>query len=587
MGGRTFLVETKFNAKDSLTPKMDRMNRGVGRFAANITDSNHMLGKGLNRANQSINRGLMVGIAGLGAGLAMATREFIALDNSVRGAGAKFKDLDSTSADYEKSLDALEKKAREVASTSEFMATDTAGALDKMAMAGLTSGLSMDLLAGTTNLATAAGTDLTTAVDIATDTMGAFKLMTDDNAQAQKNLTRISDVMAKTTTTANTSLEQMFEAVQKGAPAFTDAGQEMETFAAFVGIMANSGIKGGESGTSLRNVMLRLAKPTGEAAKVLKKLGVQTKDSNGDFRDAIDIVADFEKGLEGMGTQQRTAALATVFGAKTITGISILLGEGSEKLREYRASLIASQGAAEKMANAMRGSLGNQLRILGSTLTEKGLQIVEVFAKQGGGAIKDLTAWVKNFDVGPIVDLLSTTISFLKFLASNWKILLSFAAAIKAVSIAIGIMKVATALFGITLAATPIGWVIGIVAALTAGLVLLATNWDNVTSSMKSAWNWIKRMSASALGGVLRMIGIDTDIGKGKFMDNSPVSLLDPSQKNTDTSGGPMGADLPPSSNPMAGLLDINFNNKPEDVSIMDKGIPEGINVGIKPTESF
>ena len=80
---RTFLVETKFDAKDSLSPKLARMNRGVGRFAANLTDSSHMLGRGLNRANQSINRGLMVGIAGLGSGLALATREFIALDNSI------------------------------------------------------------------------------------------------------------------------------------------------------------------------------------------------------------------------------------------------------------------------------------------------------------------------------------------------------------------------------------------------------------------------------------------------------------------------------------------------------------------------
>ncbi|MHA1379308.1 MAG: phage tail tape measure protein [Candidatus Helarchaeota archaeon] len=583
---RSFLVETKFTAQDLVSSKMNRMNRGVGRFAANLTDSNHMLNKGLTRANRSINRGIMVGIAGLGTGLALATRQFIALDNSVRGAGAKFKDLDTTSVTYQQSLDDIQKKAREVASTSEFMATDTAGALDKMAMAGLTSKLSMSLLAGTTDLATAASTDLTTAVDIVTDSMGAFKLMTDDSAQAQKNLNRISDVMAKTTTTSNTSLQQMFESVQKGAPAFTDAGQRMETFAAFTGVMANSGIKGGEAGTALRNVMLRLANPVGKASKLLKKLGVVTADGEGNFRDAIDIIADMENGLKGMGTQQKTAALATIFGAKTITGISLLLGEGSKKLRKYRADLIDSGGAANKMATAIRAGLQNQLNILGSTLSEKGFQIVEVFEKQGGGAIKKLTEWVKNFDVGPIIDLLNITISFFKFLAGNWKILLSIAAAIKAVSIALGIINIAATIFGITLAATPIGWVIGIVAVLAAGLVLLATNWDNVTEAIKTAAGWIKKIGSSALGGILRLVGVDTDIGKERRFDNSPVSLLDPTQK----SGGSNnlnGAELPPSSDPLSGLLDINFNNKPEDVSIMPKGLSKGINVGITPTESF
>lgn len=589
--GRTFLVETKFTATDAVTSKMNRMNRGVGRFAANLTDSNHMLGKGLNRANRSINRGLLVGIGALGAGLGIATRQFLALDNSVRAAGAKFKDLDTTSSTYQQSLDAIEKKAREVAGTTEFMATDTAGALDKMAMAGMSSQLSMALLAGTTDLATAAGTDLTTAVDIATDTLGAFALSTDDAAQAEINLARVSDVMAKTTTTANTSLEQMFEAVTKGGPAFVTAGQSIETFAALTGIMANSGIKGSEAGTALRNVMLRLAKATPEARKEIKKLGINVRDSKGNYKDVIDIVADMEKGLVGMGTAQRTASLATIFGARTVTGINILLGEGSKKLRTYRSDLEKSGGAAKQMASAMRDSLLNQLAVLGSTLSEKGMQIVEVFEKQGGGAIKNLTEWVRNFDVTPIVDLLSVTISFFQFIASNWKILLAIATAIKAVSVAIGIASIAVKIFGLTMMATPMGWIIGIVAVLSAGIVLLATNWDTVTSSIKTAWEWIKKISASALGGVLRFVGINTDIGKADRLRQatpSPSPLRNQSAGfDSGFSANMSGAEMPASSSPMAGLLDINFNNKPDDVTVKSRGIPKGVNVGIQPTESF
>ena len=71
------------------------------------------------------------------------------------------------------------------------------------------------------------------------------------------------------------------------------------------GVMANSGVKGAE-GTALRNVMLRLSKPTGEASKYLRRLGVQTMDGNGNFRDAIDILADLEKGLvAGYATESR------------------------------------------------------------------------------------------------------------------------------------------------------------------------------------------------------------------------------------------------------------------------------------------
>lgn len=586
--GRTFLVQTVYTAKDLTTPRLNRMNKGVTRFAANLTDTNHMLGRGLNRTNQAINRGLLVGIGALGAGLGIATRQFLEFDNSLRAAGAKFKDLDTTSATYGESLDALKRKAREVAGTTEFMATDTAGALDKMAMAGMTSELSMSLLAGTTDLATAAGTDLTTAVDIATDSLGAFGMMSDDAATAQKNLTKISDVMAKTTVIANTSLEEMFEAVQNGAATFTNSGQTVETFSALVAGLAGNSKKGGEAGTLLRNVMLRLAKPTGDAEKTLKKLGVVTKDSKGNFKDAIDIISDMEQGLKGMGTQQKTAALATIFGTKTTDGITSILSVGTVKLREYRDSLLASQGAAKKMAAAMRGSLMNSLRILGSTLTEKGFQIIEVFEKDGVNAIKSLTEWVRQLDPAPFVSLLNAGISFFTFLGNNWKTLLSVAVAIKAITVAIGIANIATAVFGATISATPMGWIIGAVAALGFGVTMLITHWDSLTESLKTAWNWIVKISSSALGGALRFFGVDTDIGQSKNLSPSaPIDLTRPSMQGANLSSGMSNAEMPARSDILGGMLDINFNNKPQDVSVKERNLPKGINVGIAPTESL
>ena len=407
----SYSIAAIFTAKDRLSPAISKIEKRYGSFAGNV-------GRTLGRLDKRMNKVLKVGataaLAGIVAGTVAATREFIALDDAVTQAGAKFSDLDTRSSTYAQSLKEIQKKSREVASVTEFMATDAAGALDKMAMAGLSSKVSMGLLMGTTNLATAAGTDLTTAVDIATDSLGAFGLATDSVADAQKNLNRISDVFAKTTTTANTDLNMLFESVTAGAASFTAAGQKMETFAAFTGIMANAGIKGGQAGTSLRNVMLRLAKPTGEAAQVLKDLGIRTQDSEGNFRDVIDILADFEKGLKGMGTAQKTAALATVFGARTVTGINILLKEGSDNLREYRGELINSAGASEQMANSMRKSLKNQLSILKSSVAELGFKFVEAFEKDGRGALENLIISVQNFDMTKIVESVKKLVGFLK-----------------------------------------------------------------------------------------------------------------------------------------------------------------------------
>jgi len=349
----------------------DNLTRPYKNTTRKVTAMNRTLGRSFDRLNRGINKtakflakglavGAGIGLAAIGAGLVIATREFINLDNSITKAGAKFKDLDVTSADYQDRLKELSAAARDVGSDTEFMASEAAGALDKFALAGFKSAQAMALLRGTTNIATASGSELITAVDIATDTLGAFNLMVDDTIQLEKNLNRVSDVMVKTTTTANTSLEELFESVKKGGPAFTAAGQDIETFSTLAGIMANAGVKGADAGTNLRNVMLRLAKPTGEAADVLKQLGIITQDEAGNFRDIIDIIGDFERGLVGMGTAQRTAALTTVFGARAVTGMNILLAEGSDNLRDYRDTLLESGGAAETMAEAMRQSIGNR-----------------------------------------------------------------------------------------------------------------------------------------------------------------------------------------------------------------------------------
>ena len=86
-------------------------------------------------------------------------------------------------------------------------------------------------------------------------------------------------------------------------------------------------------------------------------------DGNGNFRDAIDILADLEKGLVGMGTQQRAAALSTIFGARAVTSVNVLLAAGTDNLKSNSTELDNSAGTADKMAGIIGTSLTN--RILG------------------------------------------------------------------------------------------------------------------------------------------------------------------------------------------------------------------------------
>lgn len=493
-----FSLEAVLSLNDQLTGQYRQSTR-------RITALNQQVGRSISRMNDGINRAtrrvVQGGLLALGAGVALATREFIALDDSITQAGAKFKDLDTTSSDYAATLEKLSMAARDVGSVTEFSATDAAGALDKMAMAGLTSEQSMALLMQTTNLATAAGTDLTQAVDIATDSLGAFNLMTEDAAQLQTNLTRISDVMAKTTTTANTSLEDMFESVKAGAPAFTAAGQSVESFAALTGVMANAGVKGSTAGTNLRNIMLKLADPTAEAAKQLEALGIQTSDEAGNFRDIVDILADFEKGLDGMGTAQRTAALSTVFGARSVTGVNILIAEGSDALRDYRSELENSAGASRTMAEAMRNSLGNRIKVLRSALTELGLKFVDAFDEQGREALDRLIEGITNFDPKPVIDFLTRGAQLMFNLARRIRPLIPVIIALVA---GIKVLAIAQSALNLVMLANPY---VLIAAALTTLIVLIVTFREEIGKALRIGWGWVKQ-NKELIGTIIRFTPI-------------------------------------------------------------------------------
>lgn len=403
-----FAVSTSFRAQDKLSKSFRDMERGAGRFGRGASRSFRDASKSASRF-RDVTKGILAAgavsrsLSALTMGLRGTTAQFVSFDDSITAAAAKFIDVNLATKQGQRSFEALRRAARKTGAATEFSATQAAAALDFLAMAGFNSEQAMASLPGVVNLATAGNLDLATASDIASDALGALGLMTKDTAQLQKNLTRVNDVFARTATTANVTVQQLFESVRKGAPDFTNAGQSLETFAAMAGTMAGSGIKAEEAGTQLRNSIVRLSAATPLAQSALRMLGVSVEDSNGKFRDVIDIFEDLQKGLKGVTSDtKRTAMITAIFGVRS-AGLKVLLSSNIDKMREYRKTLIDSSGAAQEMADIMRKSLGNQLKALQSAAIELGFKIFEAFKVRGEGGIQALTEAIRKFDPTPII----------------------------------------------------------------------------------------------------------------------------------------------------------------------------------------
>ena len=122
-----------------------------------------------------------------------------------------------------------------------------------------------------------------------------------------------------------------------------------------------------------------------------------------------------------MGTQQKSAALATVFGARSITGMNVLLAAGVDKLKAFTQANIDASGAAKQMAEIMRMSILNKLKALGSALTELSFKFLQGLSKDGKNAIDTLTEAIRGIDVENLIKVFKRDV--LPVLESVWFVL--------------------------------------------------------------------------------------------------------------------------------------------------------------------
>lgn len=220
-------------------------------------------------------------IVGAGKSAVEASMEFeTAMDkvNSVT--------LDATA----EQMEMLSAAVLDMSGKSKYSASEAAEALYYMGLAGWDVDEMLAALPHVLNVATAGEMDLGRASDIVTDYFTAFG----EGAGTVENMV---DVMAKTMVSSNTDIDQLGEAFKYVAPVAGAFGYTIEDVSFALGLMANNGIKGSQAGTSLRQFMQRLAKPTEEVAGAMKELGISLADNNGEIKPFRDIMDELRESL--------------------------------------------------------------------------------------------------------------------------------------------------------------------------------------------------------------------------------------------------------------------------------------------------
>lgn len=443
---------------------------------------------------------------GLGVAAGAATKVGMDFEASMDQVAATMGIVgDASDSNFKKLSDA----AKQMGATTKYSASQSAEALNYLALAGYDTDKAISALPKVLNLAAAGGIDLAYASDLVTDSMSALGIETDQ-------LEGFTDQMAKTSQKANTNVAQLGEAILTvGGTAKSLKGGTVELNTQ-LGILADNGVKGAEGGTALRNIILSLGSPTDKAAKLMKKLGLEVYDASGNMRGTNEIFKDLNKILGTMTEQERTKVLSELFNKVDLKSANALLANSGERFDELSKHIANSQGSAEEMAKTMSGNLKGAMDNFKSALEGLGIATYEKFSEPLTNAVKFVTdgiSWLVqalqsgNLDgiLNNIGLALSVIVGYLGAI-KGYAIVSGIIAFVKPLFTALTMVKSfsgAMAILNAVFMANPIGIVIGLLGALAGAFVyawntsetfrnVVVGTWEAVKEAFSSVINWIK-----------------------------------------------------------------------------------------------
>ena len=252
-----------------------------------LGDGLETIGKKITGAGKTLTTSLTLPIVGAGAAAVKTTADFDKSMSNVQAiSGATGEDFD-----------ALRSKAREMGATTKFSASDAADAMSYMAMAGWKTNDMLDGISGIMNLAAASGEDLASTSDIVTDALTAFGMSASDSGH-------LADVMAAASSNANTNVSMLGESFKYVAPLAGAMKYSAEDVSVALGLMANSGIKASQGGTSLRTVLTNMLNPTDEMASAMDALGISLTNPDGSMKSLREVMVDLRNGFGDLKMSQ-------------------------------------------------------------------------------------------------------------------------------------------------------------------------------------------------------------------------------------------------------------------------------------------
>ena len=474
--------------KSNFTESLEQASKELEVFqkdTANAQSKFTGVGKALETVGANLTKNVTLPLVGVGTIATTTAAEF----------EEKMSKVQAISGATAGEMELLTDKAMVMGAKTKFSAAESADAFNYMAMAGWKTEDMLNGIEGIMSLAAASGEDLALTSDIVTDALTAF-------GEGAGESGRLADILAAASSNANTDVAMMGETFKYAAPVAGALGISMEDTALAVGLMANSGIKAGQAGTTLRSILTRLSTNAGATSKEMgaleiltEELGVAFYDTEGGVRDLDSILRDTRESWKGLTVEEQTNYAKKIAGQNAISGFLALMNAEEADYNKLSEAINGSTGAADEMASTMMDNLNGALEQLSGA--------VETLMIQFGNALIPTIREVAEF-ITTLVEKLTQmdeeTINTIVQVGA-------FVAALGPVLLAVG--KFASAIGTIISVVSKIGGVVKTLSGLTSGFSMLSTISAGVSSALGSVGSVIG-MIVTPVGAVIAIIGVLT-----------------------------------------------------------------------------
>lgn len=483
------IIDAVIRLKDQFTPVLKTVKQGM----LDYSKQTERLGKDVTKIGKQIESQGKLLTAGI-------TAPMLAFS----GASVKtYKDFDATmtkvgtlSQATKSQLDDVTAHAQKLGETTSFSAIQVGEAMQYMALAGWDSLQMIEGSKGILDASASTGEDLATVCDIITDSLSAFGMVAGESS-------RMADVLATSSTSANTTISMMGEAftyVGSVAGAFK---YSIEDTALALGLMANSGIKASQAGTALRKIMTE----TNGAFEVKGENGytylIDTVDrATGKMIPFKETIIELRKAFSGLTDAEKILNAEAIAGKTGMAGLLAIVNASQSEFNKLSNAIDNSKDSAAKMSEEMLDNLDGDLKILTSKFetlqiiigkllnpkmretTQRVTELIDKFLKLTPETQKAILKVTALAGVLPVVILV-----FGKIIKTVGKLITKFGKFGTAIKNAGGVM---VALKGVIFAPATI--IVASITAIALAGLLIYKYWTPITGFFKSVFNKLKQL---------------------------------------------------------------------------------------------